>query len=71
MIDKPLLKYEMDKKGFNQTTLANKMNLNAKTLNSKINGISEFDRNEILQIQKILELSNDVMMNIFFNKKLA
>lgn len=71
MIDKPLLKYEMDKKGFNQTTLAEKMKLNKKTLNNKINGTSEFDRDEILQIQKILELSDGVMMDIFFNKKLA
>lgn len=71
MIDKPLLKYEMDKKGFNQTTLAEKMDLNKKTLNNKINGVSEFDRDEILQIQTILELSNRVMMDIFFNKKLA
>ena len=71
MIDKPLLKYEMDKKGFNQTTLAEKMHLNKKTLNNKINGVSEFDRDEILQIQTILELSNKVMMDIFFNKKLA
>ena len=48
------------------SSLAHKLNINASTLFRKINGASDFTRQEIIDIAAILNLSDDDVLDIFF-----
>lgn len=53
-------------KGFTLDTLSKKIGISRTSLSYKINNIVEFNAQEIKNIQKILELSNEQRDHIFF-----
>jgi len=61
-----LLKAKMVELHINADTLSDKLGINVTTLYRKINGDSEFNRNELNIIRDILNLSSDDMDAIFF-----
>lgn len=71
MTDKNLLRYHMAKKEINNNKLAKLLGISESSLYRKINGASDFTRNEIQIIRKELDLSDAEVMDIFFNENLA
>lgn len=65
------LKYHMAKKGYTIENLAKALDMNAATLSRKINGRSDFYRSEINEVKELLNLTDDEVIGIFFNEKLA
>lgn len=53
-------------KGFTLEKIAHIIGVNPATLTRKLNGISDFTRNEIELLRKSLNLTNDEVMIIFF-----
>lgn len=45
--------------------------MNRSTFYRKLNGTSEFDRKEIKAISEILKLSDEEVLNVFFDKKVS
>lgn len=61
------LKAKMVESEFTLDKLAQLMNMDAGTLSRKINGHSEFKRNEIMQIRELLALNPEEIEAIFFS----
>lgn len=53
-------------KGFTLEKIAEYLGINPATLTRKLNGISDFTRNEIEMLRNKLSLSNEDIMLIFF-----
>lgn len=61
-----LLKSEMTKNKLNAESMAYKLGINTVTFYRKLNGESEFTRQEIGVMRTVLNLSGDTMDSIFF-----
>lgn len=61
----------MAKKEINNNKLAKLLGISESSLYRKINGVSDFTRNEIQIIRKELDLNDAEVMDIFFNENLA
>lgn len=59
-------KYFVAERGLTLNELASKMGMNNSTLYRKMKGISDFTRDEILDCAKILKISEDELLDIFF-----
>lgn len=59
-------KYFVAERGMTLNELASKIGMNNSTLYRKMNGISDFKRNEILECAKILKITEDELLDIFF-----
>ena len=68
MFDEMLLREKIEEIGFTTKSLAYAMGINYVTLYRKVNGHSEFTRNEIFDIINYLKLSDDDVRNIFFSE---
>ena len=68
MFDGMLLKEKIREGGYTTKTLAFLMGINYVTLYRKVNGDSEFTRNEICSMINILNLSDDEVKEIFFSE---
>ena len=53
--------------GYSMSDFLTFVNIPASTWSKKIRGITEFNRDEIQRIVKFLSLSNDELVDIFFN----
>lgn len=60
------LKAEIARANLSIPKLAEAMNIDKKTLYSRMHGDTNFDQQEIAIISKILNLSADKILNIFF-----
>ena len=61
-----LLKSEMVKNRINAESMSDKLGINLTTFYRKLNGESEFNRQEMGIMKNVLCLSNDDMDSIFF-----
>ncbi len=61
-----LLKSEMVKNRINAESMSDKLGINLTTFYRKLNGESEFNRQEMGIMKSVLCLSNDDMDSIFF-----
>ncbi|WP_462133211.1 helix-turn-helix domain-containing protein [Peptostreptococcus stomatis] len=71
MTNTSLLKYYIAKSNIKAIDLIKVMGISEATYYRKVNGNSEFTRNEIQAIKDTLNLSMDDIGKIFFNQKLA
>lgn len=71
MLNKNLFRAKCAEKGVTLEQVARIIGVNQATLYRKLNGKSEFTRNEIQLFKSALNLSGDDMQNIFFAEKLA
>lgn len=62
------LKFEISKKRYGMSEFAELLGLSRSTLFRKINGITEFKLAEIQQIKKLLNLSDQRTIEIFFEE---
>lgn len=65
------LKAQMVRKGFNVDFIAVKIGISRSAFYRKLNGSSEFDREEISKISELLELQPKDVYNIFFAKEVS
>lgn len=65
------LKAQMVRKGFNVGFIAVKIGISRSAFYRKLNGSSEFDREEISKISELLELQPKDVYNIFFAKEVS
>lgn len=63
------LKGAITASGFTQARVAEKMGISATAFNNKITNKSRFTANEIVFLQKLLNLSRDEVDAIFFNEE--
>lgn len=70
MFDIYKFKYAVSKRGFTLKDVAAWLGINIATLYRKMNGISDFTRNEIFIICSRLHLSNEETFSIFLSHKL-
>ena len=62
------LKAKLREYDFNYRDFSKKINSNVSSFNNKINGKIPFNSREIAKIKKILNLTNDEVVEIFINK---
>lgn len=60
------LKAEIARKNLSVPQLAKLINMDKKTMYSRINGHTDFKQSEVALISKVLELNQDEIMSIFF-----
>lgn len=65
MINRNEFKASYDRLGLNQNDVASRIGVNPTTLQRKLNGTSDFNRNEIQLLKSGLKLSVDQVVNIF------
>lgn len=65
------LKAQMVRKGFKVDYIAEKIGISRSAFYRKLNGSSEFDREEISKISELLELRPEDVYNIFFAKEVS
>ena len=63
------VKVLMINKGIKRSYLAKKLKISYNTLTNKLNGKSEFSAYQISMIKELLNLSDELSINIFFNPK--
>jgi DNA-binding phage protein len=63
------LKAEIARNGLTIPTLAEKVGMNKKTLYGKIKGVSSFTISEVSKIVDALNLTDEAMLEIFFDKQ--
>ena len=68
MTNKNLLKSKLALKGYTQKVVARKILMKEPTLTQKINNNQPFRTEEIAKIKKILNLTNDEVVEIFINE---
>ena len=68
MTNKNLLKSKLALKGYTQKVVARKISMKEPTLTQKINSNQPFRVEEIAKIKKILNLTNDEVVEIFINE---
>ena len=66
MFKKNEFKAELTRREIKLDTIANMLQIDVTSLYRKMNGVSDFYRNEIEQLAKFLNLSADDIMRIFF-----
>ena len=66
MFRENLFRAKLAEKEISVTELAKRLNCSVVTLYRKINGESDFTRDEIQQIRTILELPDEEVISIFF-----
>ena len=71
MFDSRKFRAALIMKGLSVEGLAKELGINASTLYRKINGISDFSRNEIQRIREIANFSSAELYAIFFAEELA
>ena len=59
----------MINRGIKRSYLAKKLRISYNTLTNKLNGKSEFSAYQISMIKDILNLSDELSINVFFNPK--
>ena len=67
----PELRAAMARKNISIPQLAVLLGMSKKTIYSRFSGDTDFSLSEIQRIAKILELSNDEILIIFFTEKVA
>ena len=67
MFRKNELRSEMVRQGITNESLAKAINISDSAMYRKMNGESDFYRNEIIAISKILNLNNARMCELFFH----
>lgn len=65
------LKAQMIRKGFKVESLAEKIGISKSAFYRKLNGSSEFDREEISKISELLNLEPKDVYKIFFAKEVS
>ena len=65
------LRAALARKDMSIQSLAKALNISSATLSLKINGHGDFIRSEIEQIRKVLDLTPEDVLTIFFAEKLA
>jgi hypothetical protein len=68
MTNKNLLKSKLALKGYTQKVVARKILMKEPTLTQKINNNQPFRTEEIARMKKILNLTNDEVVEIFINE---
>ena len=68
MTNKNLLKSKLALKGYTQKVVARKISMKEPTLTQKINNNQPFRTEEIARMKKILNLTNDEVVEIFINE---
>ena len=68
MTNKNLLKSKLALKGYTQKVVARKILMKEQTLTQKINNNQPFRTEEIARMKKILNLTNDEVVEIFINE---
>ena len=68
MTNKNLLKSKLALKGYTQKVVARKILMKEPTLTQKTNNNQPFRTEEIAKIKKILNLTNDEVVEIFINE---
>lgn len=71
MFDRNKLRAKIVEKGFTMEKLAKILGIDNATLYRKMSMKSDFTRNEIVMIKKILEMTIDEVNSIFFAEELA
>ncbi|MDU1265362.1 MAG: hypothetical protein E6970_05995 [Peptostreptococcus sp.] len=71
MTDKDLLKYHIAKSGKTVSCVIKYLGISEASYYRKVNGVSDFTRNEIQLMKDILNLSMEEVEKIFFAKKLT
>lgn len=71
MFDRNLFKYFVARAGKNLNKTAGFMGINETTLHRKMNGVSDFTREEIQALKSFLSLSDQEAMQVFFAEKLT
>lgn len=54
-----ILRAKIVEAGYNQKTFAQKINMSANTLSSKLNGRTPFDLDEVIEVCNVLKISDD------------
>lgn len=67
MVDSSLFRSLVEEKGLKYSYIASRLGLSKAGLHKKINGITEFKASEIMAITDILQLTEKIRDNIFFN----
>lgn len=70
-MNKEGLKKKLEEKGMNIKGLCKLARINATTMWRKINGETEFNRDEMERISKALNLTREEMLDIFFEEEVA
>lgn len=65
------LRAAMGRKNISIPKLADMIGINKKTLYTRFSGETDFNQPEISAIAKVLELSDDDILNIFFTRKVS
>lgn len=71
MFDKALFLYHVARKNMTLGAVSTMLEINPATLTRKMNGESDFTRNEVQRLKKFLELSVIDADKIFFAEELA
>lgn len=69
-IDIRKLKGKIVEKGFNQSKIAEEIGMNRSTMHRKINS-GDFSVEEANSIRRVLQLSKEELIEIFFNDKVS
>lgn len=67
MVDKTFLQKIMRKQGLSAHSVAARIGLSDSLFSMKLNGLSPFTINQAHAIKEILDLSDDLLLNIFFS----
>ena len=66
-----LLKSQIILKGHTLAQVARYLDVSKSSLYRKMYGENEFTRREMLKLKHLLDLSNDIVLEIFFNEKVS
>lgn len=70
-MNKNLLRYFMSVNGDNQTTLADALGMQQSALSARMNGKTDFRKNEMEAIRKRYKLDAEKMQEIFFANEVS
>lgn len=70
MTDKNLLKYFMNTKGMTVLNMSKVLGISESSFYRKMNGVSDFTRNEIQIMKNTLNLYDTDLIKVFFNENL-
>ena len=68
MVDYIKLNKAIDNSGIKKNSIASQLNIERRTLANKLSGKSEFTVSQLDGMQRILQLSHDDLIDIFFTK---
>lgn len=70
-MNRSLLRSEMVLRNISQNEMAQKIGLSRSAFYRKLNGTTEFNRDEIVKIKKILHLNDEKLLAIFFSTEVS